>query len=200
MSNIISKCCLVASLSFMSFGSLATPSEGCGPEPLNWIDSCPSSIERIVIGYKVQVRIPCDNLDAPTLVLTGPIKVFQEAGDPVTHTLNYEVLSLNVRGRGVRLRAGIKQGLPPTLGQFTQLANGLAQYLAFYKFAVNIPSLGLELKAKEACWMTGVVNQLPPSPPRLPPLEYPCYINDIAQVPLFYGNQQMGCLVTEGLD
>lgn len=215
MLNTRSKYCLTAalSLSVMSFSSLATPVI-CGPGP-HWIDDCPAGVAVTPAAMKVQVRIPCDNLTTPTLVLRGAVKIKREAGTPgvpaapgepgdATHFIATNTLSLRLTGRGIRLRTGTKQGItPPALGEIHELPSdpNWAWWYADYYYEVDIPRLGT-LHANDVCRMQGFIDQIPPPHLTKPqPWEYPCTNMEDFILPLYDDYEvEVGCLVTGGLD
>lgn len=72
-------------------------------------------------------------------------------------------------------------------------------YHAEYFFEVDGTALGT-LHTQDACVMEGILDQLPPITSAAPyPSEQPCL--DMANLPLYdEDNQEVGCLVLEGLD
>jgi len=210
MLNTRLKCCLATtlSLSVMSFSSLATPVT-CGPGP-HWIDDCPAGVAVNPFAIKVQVRIPCD-APAPTIVLRGPLVIQREAGVPGVpaapgapgdpdHFIATDTLFLKMSGQGVTLRAGRLQGLPPSLGEIHEVASDpeLGEFYTDLFYEVDIHPL-TTYHAKDVCRVVGVVDRIPPpSEVTMQPIEYPC--SNMAVLPLYYGEEEVGCLVTEGLD
>lgn len=210
MSNIRSGCCLTAalSLSVMSFSSLATPVV-CGPGP-HWIDDCPAGVSVSPFAQKVQVKIPC-NATAPTIVLRGPIVIQRDAGVPgvpaapgapgdPNHFIATDTLFLKLSGHGVTLRAGRLQGLPPSLGEIHEVASDpeWGEFYADMFYEVDIHPL-TTYHTKDVCRVVGFVDRIPPPASQTAqPIEYPC--SNMAELPLYYGNEEVGCLVTEGFD
>jgi hypothetical protein len=219
MFNTNLKCCLVAtiSLSFMSFDSLAA--QTCGPGP-HWIDDCPEGTDNVPFAAKVQIRIPCDSA-APTLILRGPIRAHRDAGVPgypanpgdpgdPTHIITQEVLFLHLSGHGVTLRAGVDAGVGDngddekrTWGIVTELADdpSLAQFSADYFYEVDFHVFGrtLTLHTRDACTVEGFLDQIPPPASlTMQPNEFPC--SNMENIPLYFYDYEVGCLVTGGFD
>jgi hypothetical protein len=206
MLNTRLKCCLATtlSLSVMSFSSLATPVT-CGPGP-HWIDDCPAGTLTTPFATKVQLRIPCDDLTAPTLILRGPVKIQRKAGKALVgsaHFIATNTLSLKWTGHGIKIRAGIQQGImPPALGQITELASDprWAEFYVDHYYEVDIHPLGT-LHANDVCRIKGFVDRIPPPNPLTQPVEFPCSNMGGLPLPLYDDNEvEVGCLVTEGLD
>ena len=202
MSNTRSNYGLAAaiSLSVMSFGSPVFAGSGCGPGE-HWVDDCPAGRMVVPFAQKVQIRVPCDST-APTLILRGPLKVQREAGvvGESTHYLEEEPVFLRFSGHGVTLRAGVEQGVTGSWAIVTELADPtLAMYHAEYFFEVDGTSLGT-LHTQDACVMEGILDRLPPINSAAPyPSEQPCL--DMTNLPLYdEDNQEVGCLVLDGLD
>ena len=120
-------------------------------------------------------------------------------GDP-DHFIATDTIFLKMSGQGVTLRAGRLQGLQPSLGEIHEVASD-PEWGDFYVdmfYEVDIHQLGT-LQAKDACRVVGLVDRIPPPTYQtMQPAEFAC--SNLTELPLYSGDEEVGCLITEGLD
>lgn len=125
--------CLLAGLVVATFTTPLAAATSCGPGN-HWIDGCGGGTDGLSTGALVGIDLTLDGIVDQDLTLTGPTTV--ERGSPLDDSVTFpgtrpvdghldvietEMLSMNLVGSGVTLKAGEGQGFGGSLGP----SNGL---------------------------------------------------------------------------
>ncbi len=91
------------------------PCQDCGPGD-HWVDNCPAGDDTMETGAVVGIDLNLDCLPDTSLRLSGPTIIRRRVGDPATHTIETEIISMSLTGGGVTLAAGEDAGMDPGTG------------------------------------------------------------------------------------
>ena len=144
----------------------AMPAVHCGPGP-DWVDTCPAGTDKFSskAQHGVVVFDPEDGgmtINLP--FMTGPTTIIRQAGAILPdHHIDTEMVSLDLQGGGLTLRAGTAFGLLPSVGRITELPGDPTMAHSFFDifFEINPTPFG-PLQNKVACRMTADIDRVPP--------------------------------------
>ncbi len=157
------------------------PCDECAPGP-HWVDACPAGDDQMPSRALAGLDFDGDGVPETNLILRGPVTIRRDAGDATTHTIQTEILSMNLTGGGVTLRAGFGGGvggvLPPTLGSIVEQSGDNTMADSFFDvfFEVTSPSLATPLYNREPLRVASKINCIPPDT---------TYIHVTQRIPLF---------------
>ena len=153
---------------FLLLGNSA-PAEAmpaCGPA-LHWVDTCPAGTDKFSskAQHGIVVFDPEDGgmtINLP--FMTGPTTITRQAGAILPdHHIDTEMVSLDLQGGGLTLRAGTAFGLPSSFGRITELPGDPFRAHSFFDifFEINATPFG-PLHNNVACRMTADIKRVPP--------------------------------------
>ncbi len=154
--------CFLLAIALVLYPSDASAQE-CGPGE-HWVDHCPAGTDEVDdSGAVVGIDTDLDCVADVSLVLYGPTEIVRLPHPQLTHAMTTEIVSLDLSGGGVRLRAGSDFDLPPSDGEIVEQDDDAFLADSYFKVFFEV-DLGGSLFAynQTALKVTAVIDRVPP--------------------------------------
>jgi hypothetical protein len=122
------------------------PCEHCGGGD-HWVDTCPGGQDTMPTEALVGIAFNDDCVPSLNLRMPGPVTIQRDPGDPSTHSIATEIVSMTLSGGGVTMLAGAGGGvggvLRPSLGLIREQSADPAMADSFFDVYVEVSGAGL---------------------------------------------------------